>query len=104
MVDFSDAIDGTSVCAMCGDGLPVGRYVQARGAALVAFCSKACWRVARAAGFARRRAAALLWSRRLSIAGVFAAACLAPHQWSLRLLRGRQAAPAAAPAVLKAEP
>jgi murein DD-endopeptidase MepM/ murein hydrolase activator NlpD len=104
MVDFSDAIDGTGVCTTCGDGLPVGRYVQARGAALIAFCSKACWRVARAARFARRRAAALLWSRRLSIAGVFAAACLAPHQWSLRLLRARKVTPAAVPALLKAEP
>ena len=89
MIESSDTIGSTGVCATCGDAVIARRFVQLRGASLRAYCSQHCLAGALAEQRARRWAATLRWSRRLSIAAVFAGACLTPHRWSSRLRQAR---------------
>jgi murein DD-endopeptidase MepM/ murein hydrolase activator NlpD len=80
MIDFSDTIDGAG-CATCGNPLGAERFVQLRGRASRAFCTRPCLDAAvrelRAVTLAKR----FRLARRMTIGVVFLGACLTPHPW-----------------------
>jgi murein DD-endopeptidase MepM/ murein hydrolase activator NlpD len=76
---FSDAIDGTDVCATCGSTLAAERLVQANGRRLRAYCSRACLDVGVREARAVTRAKTMRAARRLTILAVFLGACLVPR-------------------------
>jgi murein DD-endopeptidase MepM/ murein hydrolase activator NlpD len=81
MLDNSNTIDGTGVCATCGSFPVAERYVQMEGRTLHVFCSRACLGAGMRAQSVKRRAARFRDARKLTIGIVFAGACLTPHQW-----------------------
>jgi murein DD-endopeptidase MepM/ murein hydrolase activator NlpD len=80
MFDFSNTIDDTGVCALCGNLLFEGRFVRLDGGALRVFCTPGCLDATERARALRRRAAALVVARRLSVALVLLGAWLAPRE------------------------
>jgi murein DD-endopeptidase MepM/ murein hydrolase activator NlpD len=81
MLEDSNTIDGTDVCATCGTFPVVERYVQMERRALHVFCSRACLGAGIHEQRGKSRAALLRYARKLTIGIVFVGACLVPHQW-----------------------
>jgi murein DD-endopeptidase MepM/ murein hydrolase activator NlpD len=98
---FSDAIDGTGVCATCGTSLVAERLVQARGRRLRAFCSRACLEATVRQDRVETRAKRFRMARRLTIGVVFLGACLTPRPFPDGKRPARVEAP---PPVEKAAP
>jgi murein DD-endopeptidase MepM/ murein hydrolase activator NlpD len=80
MLDSFDTIYGASVCAMCGDSLAKGRYLQVEASFPQVFCSRACLRAELREIRAWRWAARHRNLRRLAIGVILIGACLTPHQ------------------------
>jgi murein DD-endopeptidase MepM/ murein hydrolase activator NlpD len=95
MLDDANTIDGTRVCATCGSFPIADTYVQVEGRALYVFCSRRCLGARMRAQSVLRKAALIRNAKRVTIGGVFVAACLLPHPWSkVRQSPGTDSAPA----------
>lgn len=80
MIDFSDTIEGTPVCEMCGGALDNGRYVHVEGSFVYDFCSEQCLRADLREQSKERWAARRRATRRLTIGVIVIAVFLTPHQ------------------------
>jgi hypothetical protein len=82
MLQDTNTIDGTGVCATCGNLPAAEAYVQVESRALRVFCSRACLGAGMREQRMKRRAARVRLAKKVTIGVVFAGACLMPHQWA----------------------